>query len=303
MVCGELPPVDSVSVAAVLRTTRNSLRHRSPRCRPGPGGIVFRQKCSDLSSRNSRQLLAKVALRGTIHLEHVAFRALWAGGAETEQGVEMGLLVRSHGNNSRAGTPSAVAIFWMLTRLMFRSPRSTPPMYVRSRSQAMARASWESRLSVRNSRRRRPKVSLAASLCVVTTTGITPSVMSLSPRTISSGKAHTPHAAPALAARRRGRGWRLESAATIFGESGTTLVPDGRVVGSKRSARCPRSVALAGDLLGLATASARSARYAASVVSSSGRFPPDPGLGRCRGARRSSCRSGERPARGPDRPG
>ena len=162
MVLGEFPPVDSVSVTAILRTTRNALRHGPPRCRSRPSVIVFRQKRVDPSSQSFRQLLAKVTARGAIHLEHVAFGAFSPGGAETEQDVQMGFPVRSHGNNSRAGTPSAVAIFWMLTRLTFRSPRSTPPMYVRSRSQAVARASCESCLSVRNSRTRRPKVSLAA---------------------------------------------------------------------------------------------------------------------------------------------
>jgi len=42
-------------------------------------------------------------------------------------------------SNSRTGTPSATAIFWMLTRLTFRSPRSMPPMVVRSRSAGLTR--------------------------------------------------------------------------------------------------------------------------------------------------------------------
>ncbi len=57
-------------------------------------------------------------------------------------------------NSSFAGTPNASAILWIFTRLIFRSPRSTPPIYVRSRSQVKATASSTRSLTLRNSRTR-----------------------------------------------------------------------------------------------------------------------------------------------------
>jgi len=47
-------------------------------------------------------------------------------------------------NKRDAVTPRARAIFTILSKLTFRSPRSIPPMYVQCRSAFSASPSWES---------------------------------------------------------------------------------------------------------------------------------------------------------------
>jgi hypothetical protein len=60
--------------------------------------------------------------------------------------------------------PSAFAMTSMFRRDKLRLPRSMPLMYVRSRRQRSANASWESPSRVRSSRTRRPNLAVMSAL-------------------------------------------------------------------------------------------------------------------------------------------
>lgn len=79
----------------------------------------------------------------------------------------------------------------MFTKLIFLSPRSTPPIYVRSRPQASARASCEIPVVFRRARMRSPNRFLTCEERTLSMGRMESLWMTISPRTLSSTTAES----------------------------------------------------------------------------------------------------------------